>query len=100
MSNRPVFQLLIFYIREKVIPYLFDKPRLKSILQDPNDGSKRLLLLNENITDKSLSQLPKSVSNWIFSQKDLSIVPYVIHLDYNYYTASEVCVFKCFNQRF
>ena len=67
-------------------------PRLKNIVIDQSDKSKRLLLLNDKIQDKTLQPLPKSLSSWIFSQKDISIVQYNQHIDYNYYTASEVSV--------
>ena len=67
-------------------------PRLKNIVIDQSDKSKRLLLLNDKIQDKTLQPLPKSLSSWIFSQKDISIVQYNEHIDYDYYTASEVSV--------
>ena len=83
----------LFYNREKCKDFLFQMPRLKNIVIDQSDKSKRLLLLNDKIQDKSLQPLPKSLSSWIFSQKDISIVQYNEHIDYDYYTASEVSVF-------
>lgn len=82
----------LFYNREKCKDFLFQMPRLKNIVIDQSDKSKRLLLLNDKIQDKSLQPLPKSLSSWIFSQKDISIVQYNEHIDYDYYTASEVSV--------
>lgn len=83
----------LIHNREKCKDFLFQMPRLKNIVIDQSDKSKRLLLLNDIIQDKTLQPLPKSLSSWIFSQKDISIVQYNEHIDYDYYTASEVSDF-------
>lgn len=68
-------------------------PRLKSIVEDEENRSKRLLLLDESISDPNLSQLPKALSDWVFSQNDASVVQINKQIDYNYYTADEVILF-------
>lgn len=75
-------------------------PRLKNVVSDPTDDSKRLLLLNETIHDRTLCQLPKSLSQWIFSQKDVSVVPYNQVIDYDYYSANEVGIGRSHEYRF
>lgn len=65
-------------------------PRLKNIVEDEEDRNKRLLLLDESISDPNLSQLPKALSDWILSQRDVSVVHINKQIDYKYYTAYEV----------
>lgn len=67
-------------------------PRIKNIVTDSADKSKRLLLLNDTVKDITLQQLPKSLSSWISLQKDISVVQHNQYIDYDYYTASEVYV--------
>ena len=44
----------LFENREKCKDFLFQMPRLKNIVIDQSDKSKRLLLLNDKIQDKTL----------------------------------------------
>lgn len=50
--------------------------------------------MNESITDVTLSQLPDALSSWVKEQKDVSVVKHPVVLDYDYFTATEVCVFR------
>ena len=74
--------------------FLLQKPRIKPITKDDSDNSKRLIIMNESITDTSLSQLPDALSSWVKDQKDVSVVMHPVVLDYDYFTATEVGVFR------
>lgn len=76
--------------RDQLKDYLLQKPRIKTITKDDSDSSKRLIIMSENITDISLSQLPEALSSWVRQQENVSIVKHPIVLDYNYFTATEV----------
>lgn len=75
--------------------YLLQKPRLTSIVQVPGDPSKRLILLKEDIKDRSLKQIPDELRTWIFEQDDTEVVDHSVSLNYDYFTANEVRL-QCF----
>lgn len=80
--------------RDHLKAFLLQKPRIKPITKDDSDNSKRLIIMNESITDTSLSQLPDALSSWVKDQKDVSVVMHPVVLDYDYFTATEVGVFR------
>ena len=68
-------------------------PRFSCIAAYKDDKSKRLIILKESISSTELLEVPEDLRNWVFQQEDIQIINYDVHLDYDYYTASEVCVF-------
>lgn len=77
---------------------MFQKQRLSSIVACPGDNTKRLILLKESVTEKSLVQLPEDLRKWILDQDEVEVVDYSLTLDYNYFTANEVgfrCTLEC-----
>lgn len=69
---------------------MLQKQRLSSIVPVPGDNTKRLILLKESVTEKSLEQLPEDLRKWILDQEDIEVVNHSLTLDYNYFTANEV----------
>ena len=76
--------------RKRLGEWLLQKQRLSSIVPIPGDNTKRLILLKESVTEKSLEQLPEDLRKWILDQEDVEVVNHSLTLDYNYFTANEV----------
>ena len=76
--------------RKRLGEWMLQKQRLNSIVPVPGDNTKRLILLKESVTEKSLEQLPEDLRKWILDQEDIEVVNHSLTLDYNYFTANEV----------
>ncbi|KAL4854365.1 tRNA (guanine(37)-N1)-methyltransferase [Chlorella vulgaris] len=75
--------------------YLFNKPRLRNVLEDPNDPNARLLLLEETLAESDLDSRqidgagPKTVAELI--QVDgLQVTSAHVDVDYSYWPAHVV----------
>lgn len=62
-------------------------PRVKTVYTDETDSTKRLLLLADSITKSE--DIPEDVMR-VFEEHQAEVVPYVLKLGYEYYTAEEV----------
>lgn len=76
--------------RSLIEPFLLKFPRKRNIVLDQDEPSRRLLLLDQHISDHSLNQLPESIRNAIRNLNSVRVTDYSLDLDYDYYTASEV----------
>lgn len=76
--------------RKRLGDWLLQKQRLSSIVPIPGDNTKRLILLKDSVTEKSLEQLPEDLRRWVLDQEDVEVVNHSLTLDYNYFTANEV----------
>lgn len=77
-----------------------NKPRFSCVAPYKEDKAKRLIILNESITKTDLSELPQELRDYVQGQEDIQVINHSIHLDYNYFTANEVCSFLSCNRRF
>lgn len=76
--------------RSLVEPFLFKFPRKRNIVVDQDEPSRRLLLLDQNISNHSLDPIPESIRHAIQKLNSVRVIDYSLELDYDYYTASEV----------
>lgn len=70
-------------VRRQIRTHVLSLPRVRSVVQDEEDPSRRLLLLSETI--RTREDVPEGVSSVVEE-----IVPYTLKLGYEYYTAEEV----------
>lgn len=74
-------------VRASIKKHVFVMPRVKTVYHDESDSTKRLLLLSDSITRKE--EIPDEVMR-VFEEHQAEVVPYVLKLGYEYYTAEEV----------
>uniref|UniRef100_A0A7N0T7U9 tRNA (guanine(37)-N1)-methyltransferase n=1 Tax=Kalanchoe fedtschenkoi TaxID=63787 RepID=A0A7N0T7U9_KALFE len=71
--------------------YLFDRPRIKPITQDPTCSKTRLMLLSEKVQDPAdLSAIPEQKLDELREQCKIEMVPYSLTLDYSYWGAGHI----------
>ncbi|CAM8925721.1 unnamed protein product [Rhodiola kirilowii] len=71
--------------------YLFDKPRIKPITEDPTCSNNRLMLLSEKVQNPDdLSAIPDQKLDELKEQCKIEVVPYSLTLDYSYWGADHV----------
>ncbi|CAM8950616.1 unnamed protein product [Rhodiola kirilowii] len=71
--------------------YLFDKPRIKPITEDPTCSNNRLMLLSEKVQNPDdLSAIPDQKLDELKEQCKIEVVPYSLTLDYSYWGAGHI----------
>ncbi|WVZ74704.1 hypothetical protein U9M48_022857 [Paspalum notatum var. saurae] len=70
--------------------YLLDKPRVKPVVEDPENNKNRLVVLSEKIQKPDLSDMPQQVLDSLKQICSVDVVPYTLTLGYSYWSAGHV----------
>ncbi|CAN1331310.1 tRNA (guanine(37)-N1)-methyltransferase 2 [Linum perenne] len=70
--------------------YLFEKPRVKPITEDPTCEKNRYMILSENIQNPELSEIPVEKRDELKKICEIEAVPYSLTLGYSYWSAGHV----------
>ncbi|XP_068464477.1 tRNA (guanine(37)-N1)-methyltransferase 1 isoform X3 [Phaseolus vulgaris] len=70
--------------------YLFDKPRVKPIIEDPTCDKNRYLIFSDKVQNEDLSDIPKQKVDELNGLCKIEVVPYSMTLGYSYWSADHV----------
>ncbi|XP_066321985.1 tRNA (guanine(37)-N1)-methyltransferase isoform X4 [Miscanthus floridulus] len=70
--------------------YLLDKPRVKSVVEDPEGDKNRLVILSEKIQKPDLSDMPQQALDSLKQLCNVDVVPYTLTLGYSYWSADHI----------
>ncbi|KXG30633.2 hypothetical protein SORBI_3004G208301 [Sorghum bicolor] len=70
--------------------YLLDKPRVKTVVEDPEGDKNRLVILSEKIQKPDLSDMPQQELDSLKQLCNVDVVPYTLTLGYSYWSAGHV----------
>ncbi|XP_014505695.1 tRNA (guanine(37)-N1)-methyltransferase 1 isoform X3 [Vigna radiata var. radiata] len=70
--------------------YLFDKPRVKPIIEDPTCDKNRYLIFSDKVQNPDLSDIPKQKIDELNGLCKIEVVPYSLTLGYSYWSADHV----------
>ncbi|XP_052727648.1 tRNA (guanine(37)-N1)-methyltransferase 2 isoform X2 [Vigna angularis] len=70
--------------------YLFDKPRVKPIIEDPTCDKNRYLIFSDKVQNQDLSDIPKQKVDELNGLCKIEVVPYSLTLGYSYWSADHV----------
>uniref|UniRef100_J3LEK7 tRNA (guanine(37)-N1)-methyltransferase n=1 Tax=Oryza brachyantha TaxID=4533 RepID=J3LEK7_ORYBR len=70
--------------------YLFDMPRVKPVVEDPESDKNRLVVLSEKIQSADLSDIEEKVYDSLKQLCNIDVVPYSLTLGYSYWSAGHV----------
>ncbi|GJN21529.1 hypothetical protein PR202_gb09013 [Eleusine coracana subsp. coracana] len=70
--------------------YLLDKPRVKPVVEDPESGKNRLVVLSERVQKPDLSDMPEQVYDSLKQLCNVDVVPYTLTLGYSYWSADYI----------
>ncbi|XP_073048673.1 tRNA (guanine(37)-N(1))-methyltransferase 2 isoform X1 [Primulina eburnea] len=72
------------------LKYLFDRPRIKPITEDPTCNKNRYMILAERIQNPDLSEIPSHKVDELKELFEIQVVPYSFTLGYSYWSADYV----------
>ncbi|CAJ1944362.1 unnamed protein product [Sphenostylis stenocarpa] len=70
--------------------YLFDKPRVKPIIEDPTCDKNRFLILSDKVQNQDLSDIPNQKVDELNGLCKIEVVSYSLTLGYSYWSADYV----------
>ncbi|XP_047165677.1 tRNA (guanine(37)-N1)-methyltransferase 2 isoform X2 [Vigna umbellata] len=70
--------------------YLFDKPRVKPIIEDPTCDKNRYLIFSDKVQNQDLSDIPKQKVDELNGLCKIEVVTYSLTLGYSYWSADHV----------
>ncbi|KAL6509664.1 hypothetical protein OROGR_022974 [Orobanche gracilis] len=70
--------------------YLFDRPRVKPITEDPTSDKNRYMLLSEKIQNPDLSEITCDKVDELKKLFEIQVVPYSFTLGYSYWSADHI----------
>ncbi|XP_006647479.2 tRNA (guanine(37)-N1)-methyltransferase [Oryza brachyantha] len=70
--------------------YLFDMPRVKPVVEDPESDKNRLVVLSEKIQSADLSDIEEKVYDSLKQLCNIDVVPYSLTLGYSYWSADHI----------
>ena len=76
-------------ISSKFKNYLFQRPRMKRVYEIDNEPDKKLILLSEQFSDLSLSQIPAEMRDYL-SDIHADVIEYKLDLTYDHLNADEI----------
>ncbi|RHZ90044.1 hypothetical protein Glove_9g63 [Diversispora epigaea] len=68
---------------------LFNQPKLRNVVEDPESKSNKIILLNPKFTSLELDGLPQEV-NELINKEGLDVIHHSIELNYDYWGADEI----------
>ncbi|OIW06411.1 hypothetical protein TanjilG_16823 [Lupinus angustifolius] len=70
--------------------YLFDKPRVKPVVEDPLCQKNRYLVLSDKVKSQDLSDIPEKKLDELKGLCEFEVVPYSLTLGYSYWSAGHI----------
>ncbi|KAF0553532.1 tRNA guanine37-N1-methyltransferase [Gigaspora margarita] len=68
---------------------LFNQPKLKNVVNDPESSNTKIVLLNPKVESLELDDIPSDIKNFI-NNEGLGIVRHSVELNYDYWGADDI----------